>query len=368
MGGREPVRIGLVIGQLTYGGAEGQLYELARGVSRQREVFVYCLSEQLGPYGRLLEAAGIPVRTLPARRHFDPARVVALSRWLRRDAIGLVHAFLFIASAYAYLATRLARGVPLVTSARNCKLEPSPMRRSLMRRALRTSDAVICNSQEMARFATRHYRARRDRLHVVYNGVDAKRFVPRDGPSEGLVIGTVGRIEAQKNLDMFLQAASAVLRDRPDARFEILGEGTELPRLEARVSSLRLQHAVHFREATDDVPGFLRRLDQFWLTSDWEGTPNVVLEAMAAGVPVVATRVGGTSELIEDGRTGFLVDPGDVGAISTRSLELAAEPTLGESVAANARSAVEERFSLAAMVANTSAVYDVAVAGKGPPK
>jgi glycosyltransferase involved in cell wall biosynthesis len=359
-------RVGLVIGQLTYGGAESQLCELARGLRAECDVFVYCLSEKDRPYGPKLREAGVPVEVIAATGSFDLARVVRLARSLHRDRIDVVHAFLFIASAYAYLATRLARRMRLVTSARNCKPEPNAVRRWIMKRAFKRSDAIICNSSEMARFASAYYAAPAGRITVVYNGVDTQRFdAARPAPSaERLTIGTIGRLEPQKNLDAFLEAAACVHAVRPEARFHVVGEGSERARLETRTSTLGLAGVVSFEGTTGDVAGFLATLDQFWLTSDWEGTPNVVLEAMAAGVPIIATRVGGVPELLEDGRTGLLVEAGDASALCSASLFLAREPARAGTLGQGAREVVLERFSLSAMVAATARVYDRAAEGQ----
>jgi glycosyltransferase involved in cell wall biosynthesis len=108
---------------------------------------------------------------------------------------------------------------------------------------------------------------------------------------------------------------------------------------------------------TDDVPGFLAQLDQFWLTSDHEGTPNVVLEAMAAGVPVVATRVGGTAEILVDGESGILVEKGEVGAFVKAGIRLAAERSLSARISTRARAEIESRYSIEAMVEATAQVY-----------
>jgi glycosyltransferase involved in cell wall biosynthesis len=362
---RDQRRIGLVIGALGYGGAEGQLYELARALREREQLFVYCLSSRTEPYGPMLQKLGVALRVLPARANFDARRVLALARAMRDDRLDIAHAFLYIATAYAYLALVVSPGVRLVSSARNCKAEPNTLRRVIMRRAFRKSRAVICNSREMARFAVDYYRAPAGRVHVVYNGVDTTRFAARHAsaprPGNGPVIGTVGRVERQKNLDVFLAAAACVRSTACGARFEIVGEGTERRRLEERSRSMSLSEAVRFRGTTDDVPGFLNGLDQFWLTSDWEGTPNVVLEAMAAGVPVIATRVGGTGEVIEDGRTGILVGRGDAGAICTASLALARDAGRAAAIGRSARAAACERFSLERMAADTVAVYDAVV-------
>lgn len=350
-------RVGLVVGQLTYGGAEGQLYELACRLADECAVVVYCLSDRSEPYGAKLEAAGIRVRILPARSNLDTLRVLRLAHWLVRDRIEIAHAFLFIASAYTYLATRLIPGIRLVTSARNCKHEPSRLRRLVLRRAFRASDAVLCNSRVMAAFAVEHYGAPAARITVVYNGVDIDRFAQPRTLGANLVVGTIGRLEAQKNLGMFIDAAKCVLRSRRDARFEIVGEGSLRAPMEERVHSSGLNGRIEFAGTTDDVPGRLARWSQFWLTSDWEGTPNVVLEAMASGVPVLATDVGATRELIEDGRTGILLPPSQPRALCDRSIELAVAPERARSMGEAARAAARERFSLETMVDATRAIY-----------
>lgn len=356
-------RVGLVIGQLTYGGAEGQLFELARGLLPGAEPFVYCLSASEEPYGTRLRQAGVPLRVLPSRGSFDVARVFALRRALRDDRIEVVHAFLFVASAYAYLATRALPAMALVTSARNCKPEPNPLRRAVMRAAFRASARVICNSQEMARYAAASYGAPAGRTCVVLNGVDTQRFGAVRTPHAGLRIGTVGRIEKQKNIGVFLDAAALVLARRSDATFEIVGDGSLRSRWQEEIDRRALGRVVTMPGTRSDIPGFFAGLDQFWLTSDWEGTPNVVLEAMSAGLPVIATRVGGTPEVIDDPRTGRLVDAGDAVGVAAASLELAADEAAAHAMGERAAAAARERFSLAAMVAATAGVYEAALAG-----
>jgi glycosyltransferase involved in cell wall biosynthesis len=354
----EPIRVGLVIGQLSYGGAESQAYELARGLASRHDVVVYCLSASSEPYGARLGDAGIAVRTLAARGGLDLRRVSRLAGCLRRDRIEVAHAFLYNASAYSYLATRFTPGVRYVASARNCKLEPSRVRRAVMRQAFRAADAVICNSRQVAEFAERHYAAPGERVRVVYNGVDAARFAGARRPHEGLRIGTIGRIEAQKNLGMFLRAAREVAAAHPGATFDIAGAGSLLDEMTGAARELGLADRVRFIGPVTDVPGFLAGLDQFWLTSDWEGTPNVVLEAMAAGLPVIATAVGGTPEIVDGDRTGVLVAAGDVASLVAAACRFVHDRRAAEQMGARARTAVRERFSIAAMVHGTERVYE----------
>ena len=140
--------------------------------------------------------------------------------------------------------------------------------------------------------------------------------------------------------------------------FEIVGEGSLRPQLEALSKARGLADAVTFRGTTADVPGFLGSLGQFWLTSDWEGTPNVVLEAMAAGLPVVATRVGGTPEVVDNGRTGLLVAAGAAGDCAKAACSLWKQPESAVAISRAARAAAEQRFSLKAMIESTIAVYN----------
>lgn len=363
--GEKKRRVGLVIGQLTYGGAEGQLFELARGLVGDWEPFVYCLSARDEPYGARLREAGVPLRVLPSKGSFDLGRVLALRKALVADGVEVVHAFLFLASGYAYLATRGLRGVRLVTSARNCKPEPNPVRRAVLRRAFRASARILCNSREMARYAESYYGAPAGRTSVVLNGVDVDRFDLGSRAHDGLVIGTIGRVERQKNLDTFLDAAATVHASRPDARFVIVGEGSLRDHYRGEVTRRGLDGVVSLPGTRADVPEFLAGLDQFWLTSDWEGTPNVVLEAMAAGVAVIATRVGGTPEVVQDGDTGMLVQPGDAAAVAAASLRLAGDREASEALGRRARSAARSRFSISAMVRATTALYESATLREG---
>jgi glycosyltransferase involved in cell wall biosynthesis len=158
-------------------------------------------------------------------------------------------------------------------------------------------------------------------------------------------------------LPLFLGAAAELATLYPDLSFVIAGEGTLRERMVTRARELGLAARVAFVGTTDDVPALLASLDQFWLTSDWEGTPNVVLEAMAAGLPVVATAVGGTPEIVDDGNTGLLIPRGDQAALVSASRRLLDDPAEASDLGTKAQAAARQRFSISAMVAATEAVY-----------
>jgi glycosyltransferase involved in cell wall biosynthesis len=354
-----PLRVGLVIGQLSTGGAEGQLALLCEGFDRATVApTVYCLSEHTAPYGARLAAAGVPVRPITGGR---VGRVAALRRRLRADGIEVVHAWLFIGNAYAW-AARWRGGPVLVTSARNCK-RSGRLLDWLNRRAFAGSEAIIVNSGQVRTYIEREYAAPAQRIAVVYNAIDLERFRPRTrAPAgSGPCVVMVGRLVAQKNPALFVAAAAALRRNLPTARFRWVGDGPLRPAVEAAVREAGLQDCCQLVGERNDVEELLQDADLFWLTSDWEGLPNVVLEAMACGLPVIATDVGGTAELVHPGEQGFLVRPGDREALVAHSTAVLADPALLQRMGAAAR-ARAERFGRAAMVRDTVAVYAQALA------
>lgn len=360
----ERARIGYVIGQLSYGGAERQLYELVRGLDPKRfQCFIYSLSERLFPYGDMIKEAGAELRVLKHKRHFDIARILKLAYLLRKDRIDILHSFLFLGNGYAWPAKLLA-GVPhLVTSARNCK-EVGLLRGWVNRLAFKRSDAIICNGEAIQSFILRHYRAPIERTVVIRNGLDLTRFpisstggkVTGQSLDDKLVI-TVGRLVPQKDLDLFLEAAGLVARKKARVRFLIVGDGPCRETLERYASRNGLDGKVSFLGERADVPQLLQTSDLFWLTSAWEGLPNVLLEAMACGKPVVTRDVGACREVIDHGVNGYLVSGRGAEKFAQYTLGLLANPAWASEMGQAGRRLVEERFSLPAMIQATERVY-----------
>jgi glycosyltransferase involved in cell wall biosynthesis len=348
------VRVGLVVGQLSTGGAEGQLLQASRGLDRRRfEPIVYCLSAQVHPIGPLLQREGVTLRVAPRP---GMGRVRWLAGQMAADRIDLVHAWLYIANALAWSATRLAKRRPLVTSARNCKVQGrvSQVANCL---AFRGSRAIVVNSHDVANYIVRHYRAPRDRIRVVYNGIDIERFRPGPLAREAGPIVTVGRLVGQKNHDLFLRAAAALAQQGTAVRFAIAGDGPLRATLETTARRLGIGEQVEFLGERSDIENVLRGASQFWLTSRWEGMPNVVLEAMASGVPVLATDVGGVRELIRDGVDGFVLPPDDAVAFARHAHALLADPARLNAFKSAARAGAES-FATPRMVAALARLYE----------
>lgn len=349
------IRVGFVIGQLTIGGAEGQLLELLRHLDRHFLPTVYCLTATAGPVVADLEQQGIRVRIIGQR---GLRRAVRLGLLLRADQIDLVHSWLFIANGYAAAATLLGRTKPLITSARNCKVQ-GRFSRWVNTRAFGSSQAIVVNSRDVEDYIVTHYDAPRPLIEVIHNGVDIERFHPAsewDAPPAP-VVTNIGRLVRQKDQELFLEAAAALHRELPAVRFLIIGDGPLRERLEQRASELGIAEQVTFAGERRDIDALLRQSSLFWLTSRWEGMPNVVLEALASGVPVVATDVGGTRALIEDGVDGHIVASGDAAAFVRCSLPLLQDEVLYERFALAARRRAEG-FSPQHMAQNFEALYD----------
>ena len=202
----------------------------------------------------------------------------------------------------------------------------------------------------------------RPRGVVVPLGIDLERFGAAEPALEkaGPLVGNVARLAEQKGQRYLLEAAARVVERRPDVRFVLVGEGELRPALESRARELGLGDRVLFTGAREDVPELLASLDVFAFPSLFEGLCVAVIEAQAAGVPVVATPVGGIRETVEDGKTGLLVPPRDAQALAGAILRLLEQPGEGKRLAAEAKRRVHARFSEQRMIDETLSLY-------GPP-
>jgi len=354
------MRIALVIGQLSIGGAEGQLCSLVERLDRTRfEPIVYSLVDSVGGVRPVLEATNATLRIVGGQ---GLSRARALAASLRRDRVSLVHSWLFIANTYAWAARMMGVRVPLVTSARNCKSQGKVHHLANMA-AFRSSSRIIVNSERVREYVVKRYGAPRPRLTVVHNGVDMQRFRPAQSDDDtGLTVMTAGRFVAQKNPWLFLEAAKQVHQELPEVRFVMLGDGPLRPAVTERARALGMGESFEFPGERRDIESWLGRASVFWLTSAWEGLPNVVLEAMACGVPVVATDVGGTRELFRSGVEGFLARVGEPEDFARYSKELLQDANLRLRIGEAAR-ARAEGFSLERMVSDIEGVYSSVMEG-----
>ncbi len=372
-----PLRVALVIGQLHSGGSERQLAELALGLrGGSCAPYVYCLSEVTEPFGPVLQKAGVPLRVLPRRHSFELRRVIALARFLREDRIDVVLSYAQPVNLYSFLALLLYRRSYFLASSRGAELTESPLRSRVNGLVYRRSGRVVVNSRYGAESTTGIYGVSSDQIEVIHNGVDRSRFEYQGGQEEarralGLpatvpVVGLVGRLTFEKRVDLFLEAARRVTSRIPECRFLVVGAGDLLEPMKRLATEMGLDSKVSFTGERHDMDRVLSALDLLALSSDFEGLPNVVMEAMAAGRPVVATDLGGSRELIVDGVTGFLVPVGDPGALAEKMIQMLSLPDRGRSLGAAGSDRVSSEFSIAAMVRRCEELF-LRVGRKAPP-
>ena len=283
-------------------------------------------------------------------------RLVVMLKRLRPD---VVMTMLDFADTLGRPAAQLAGCRSLVTSIRARNLAKPLWRRWFDRRTILWAEKVVFNSRSIVEYARQNEGVHPGQVVVIPNGVDDLR--PRSGalrsqyrqrlslPPETLLLGSVARLNHQKNLALLLRAAKKLPANR---RWKILlvGDGPERSRLLSLGQKLGLADRLIWLGARHDIEGWLGAMDIFVHTANFEGMPNAVMEAMAAGLPVVASAVDGTCELIEDGVSGYLVSPGDVNAFAQRIRQLMENPDLARRLGEKAHSDVLERFDLPRMI------------------
>ena len=311
------LRIAFCVTELDPGGAERALVELATGLDRRRfSPRVYCLSGR-GALVDRLEAAGIETVLLRARSRRDLGVVRRLKNELLRQRPHVLQTWLF----HANLAGRLAgwwAGVPVILSGIRVAERRSTWPLRLDRWTQSLVDAHVCVSAAVRDFSQQVAGLDRRKLRVIPNGVDARRFAEAqawDGrtvgiPPESPVMVAAGRLDRQKGFDLLLQAIAAGGPFPRDPHWVVVGEGPERANLERQIEERGLTQSVHLLGWRPDLPEILKGATGFVLSSRWEGMPNVVLEAMAAGLPVVAFDVEGVRELVVEQDTGWIVQIG----------------------------------------------------------
>ncbi len=356
---RGPLRVMFIITSMQVGGAETLLVELVRRMNRGRFLPELCCLKAPGPLGEML-AQEIPVHHDLIRRKTDVSVLWRLAGLLKRrhiDAVVTVGAGdkMF----WGRLAARLA-GVPVVASALHSTGFPD--RVQFANRLLAPlTDAFIAVAEPQAKHLAAHEGCTAAKVRVIPNGVDVERFRPGepsrefraelDLPEGTPVVGIVAALRPEKNHELFLRAAVRVLDAAPRARFLIVGDGPQREELESLAQSLNVAHAVRFLGMRKDVPELLSLIDVLALTSHIEANPVSILEAMAAGKPVVATRVGSVDRAVQEGRTGYIVSPGNEEELASRLIKLLGSRAEASTMGRAGRQFVVEHASIERMVA-----------------
>ncbi|NOZ07575.1 MAG: glycosyltransferase [FCB group bacterium] len=367
---------------LGRGGAEKQLYYLCSNLPRDKySVGIISLNDVPSKtYSNRLTKLGIPIWQLTPEDSGLSNRLRAITRILKAKKPDIIHSWSFYANPYASVCGFLA-GIPVrLGSLRNNPFSVAiramnPLLRWL---AYHSVNGFVVNSR-IARDQLIENGYPTEKIFYVRNALEIDdtahlQTEPADLSGFGIdpytkVVATVGNIRSQKNHKLFVEAMQNVLQTVPDVKCLIVG--VNIPREEAlfrslqqQIAGLGLEDSIHFTGQRDDIPQLLRRITVFCLTSLSEGTPNVVLEAMAAGVPVVSTNVGDVPEIITDGENGLLVDSGDAAGLSRKVTALLEDENLATKLGEAGKRTIHEKYSVSRSVGEMETVYANYLNGK----
>jgi len=368
------IKVLYLITELNIGGAERVVEQLATQLSRGHyNVSVACLYDP-GAIADEITASGVPVVNLGMQSKWDLAAAYRLFRLLRNKRIQILHSHLFHANLLAALVGRLAN-TPIIIATRH-SIDIDGMGRERVNRWVRSlCDAVVAVSKEVREAELQRSRTGPSKVVMIPNGVQIETFTKisqadvealrqklRIHPNTA-VIGTVASFNEYKGHTYLIDATVRILEQLPDTKVLLVGGGPLRSQMEDKAEALGLLDYIIFTGIRQDIPRILSTLDLFVLPSLWEGMPIVLLEAMAAGLPVVATRVGGIPEVVEHGVTGLLVPPRDPEALAQAIIALLQDRERAEAMGQAGRARVEKYFSVERMVQQTEALYEDLIGG-----
>ncbi len=396
----QPIRVMRVITQLSRGGVEAKLAELLPLLRQQGFDVSVCCIKEAGSLAHRFAEAGIPVHVLPVRSRLHPIDMLRLARFIRQERPDIVHTHMYAANTTGTIAARLAKTPVIVANVHNVGKFAS-RRQVLQDRILsRFRDATVCVSERVKADYLEATGLSDEKVMVIYNGVDTERFRPssqagkpaphgqlptangqpirqarkptphgragKPGPhcelrrelgigEDERVLISAGRLIPQKSPDLLIAAFKIVHKSLPDTRLLVLGTGELRDDLMAMTDRLGLSASVIFAGFREDIAECLAASDVFVSSSVKEGFSNVLLEALASGLPAVVTDVGGNREAVRDGREGFLCGPG-AEELAEWIMRILGDSGLRERMSKNARERAME-FSLEQMANQTAAFY-----------
>ena len=395
------IRVLFLIGTLEIGGAEKQLVEIASGLDRRRFAATVCCLSNGGPLAGALAAAGVPTITVgffsgrAARRMNSarsplwrrtrwivdtvlaglavPAALVRLLRVIRASRPDVLHGMLFHAYVLGAFAGVLTRVPVVVASRRSLSIFKTrrPLYRAAERLANRWTDLIVANSEAVRLDTIRSEKLSPERVSVVHNGIDPFRYSGIDSVlRRTLDLGdrptaiVIANFLPYKDHAGFITAWAAVCCEFETACALLVGDGPLRAALEEQVRSLGLLRNIRFLGLRRDVPDLLAAADLLVHPSLEEGFSNAILEAMAAGRPVVATDVGGNAEAVCDGRTGWLVPARDTAALTHAILRTLRDPACAQTMGAAGRARVVQQFQMTTMVEKYEATYSALLSAR----
>ncbi|MCP4575705.1 MAG: glycosyltransferase family 4 protein [Deltaproteobacteria bacterium] len=355
---KQPIRLAVLLQDLEFGGTQRYAVNLLKHLNRERflpELWLLRGGDHMRP---LAEDAGIKiVRFSESLEVVTPFAVFRLLFHILRSRPRILYTLTVVPNIWGRVWGRLARVPAIVSGSRNVIAEP------FEKYLWRLSTRIICNAEAGRDFLVREFGTDPERIAVIPNAVDTEHFAPnnvRKAPDPTILY--VGRLEEQKNPLNLLKAFRLVKNEVPDARLIIMGNGRLRSGLQQFIRSHSLDESVQMLPGRMDAAAYFRSAWVFALASRYEGSPNVVIEAMSSGLPVAATRVGGVPELVQHRKTGLLVEPNDCRSLKTALATLLTDEAQRKAMGRKSREVALDLHSLKKMARDTEHVlWDAAL-------
>ena len=370
---QDKIKIAQVITGLGIGGAEQHLLSLAKHLDRKQfELDFYCIIEggelikdfqKLGYYPKIFHGAYNYKRRFP----YDIKQILRLSRTFKQKKYDIVHTHLYAADVIGITAAILA-GIPRIVKSvhniGNWKTKKKILHDRILSKFI---DRVVCCSESVREFTLRQERLKRDKTITIYQGIDMAKFNVKINRTEyikkiGLnpnfkTVGTVARLVPIKGHVYLLEAIPLILKSCPDTQFLLIGDGPLKEKLYSSIKDKPYKEKIHFLGSRSDIPELLSLLDVFVLPSLSEGLGIVILEAMAAQLPVVASRIDTIAEAVIDKQTGFLVETANAEQLAAMIIQLLMNDELRKKMGENGKERVKTHFSMSEMIQQIQKLY-----------
>ncbi len=358
-----------VMPSLVVGGAEKLLLTTVKYLNRDRyEISVCCIVSE-GIIADEIKKLGIKFYCLKeSPRFYNPKKIYSLYKLFRKEKPAIVHTQILGANIYGRIAAILARVPVIISTEHNVYYKKKKIHIWLDKILAKNTDKIIAVSNKVKEFTSRQEGIAKDKFELIYNGIDSKEFLSAASRKDirnklnlregDFILGTVGTITTQKGHYYLIQAVSQLVKRYPNTVLLVVGKGELKEKLQEIVGKLRLKENVHFLGLRRDIPNLLNCMDVFVFPSLWEGTPLALLEAMLMELPVIASSVDGILEVVESGKNGILVPPGNVEALSDAIDRLIRNPQLRQNLGKAAREHILEKFEVRQYIRKLESLYN----------
>lgn len=352
------IKIIHIITSLNFGGAERMLFDLVRHLNKERYEVKVATVVNGGPLVEDFRAAGVEVKIFQKKSRLGLGVIRQIYKYLRKEKPRLVHTHLFGGDTWGRLAAIFARVPVIVSTEHNTNLDEGWLKRRIKKFLSFFTKRVITVSKAVKEYSAAIDRIKRKKIVVIPNGIEIDKFaaIPEKQFGSPSIIGVVGRLEEQKGHEYLFEALN-LLKTIPWTLW-VVGDGFLKANLERLAKDLSLRERIIFLGARRNIVEILSQIDIFVLSSLWEGLGLAVLEAAAAGKPIVASRVGGIPEIIEDGKTGVLVQAKNVKSLADGLERVLLGEREAKEMGRKAREVVAEKFSVEKMVEGYERLYE----------